>query len=137
MDTKLKQIHLTESWTPFGSMTYRGISVDFYNDCLGQQAVTLWKDQVIEFGAYNTMYEDDMKLIIDDHLDTITRFTNNPLLYGSKLTYFKNGKYRDIKLIYKGRILKVYTNVDEVDLFSIQADAETVLLHYIALYNKV
>ena len=55
-------------------MNYRGISVDFYKDCLGHQVVTMWKDKVIEFGTYNTVYQDDMKLIIDDYLDTITRF---------------------------------------------------------------
>jgi hypothetical protein len=67
-------------------MTYRGISVDFYEDCLGHQVVTMWKDKVIEFGVYNTVYQDDMKLIIDDHLDTITRFSDSPKFHGSKLT---------------------------------------------------
>ena len=67
-------------------MTYRGISVDFYEDCLGHQVVTMWKDKVIEFGTYNTVYQDDMKLIIDDYLDTITRFSEDPKFQGSKLT---------------------------------------------------
>lgn len=127
MNTELKRIHLSESWVPLDSMTYRGISVDFYEDCLGHQVVTMWKDKVIEFGVYNTVYQDDMKLIIDDHLDTITRFKDQPELYGSKLTWFQNGSFRDIKLVYKGRLLKVYTNINENDLFSIVQDAETVL----------
>lgn len=131
MNTELKRIHLSESWVPLDSMTYRGISVDFYEDCLGHQVVTMWKDKVIEFGVYNTVYQDDMKLIIDDHLDTITRFKDQPELYGSKLTWFQNGSFRDIKLVYKGRLLKVYTNINENDLFSIIQDAETVLRNYI------
>jgi hypothetical protein len=131
MDTELKRIHLSESWVPLDSMTYRGISVDFYEDCLGHQVVTMWKDKVIEFGVYNTVYQDDMKLIIDDHLDTITRFKDQPELYGSKLTWFQNGSFRDIKLVYKGRLLKVYLNTNENDLFSITQDAETVLRNYI------
>ena len=131
MNTDLKRIHLSESWDPLDSMTYRGISVDFYEDCLGHQVVTMWKDKVIEFGVYNTVYQDDMKLIIDDHLDTITRFKDQPELYGSKLTWFQNGSFRDIKLVYKGRLLKVYININENDLFSIVRDAETVLRNYI------
>ena len=131
MNTELKRIHLSESWVPLDSMTYRGISVDFYEDCLGHQVVTMWKDKVIEFGVYNTVYQDDMKLIIDDHLDTITRFKDQPELYGSKLTWFQNGSTRDIKLVYKGRLLKVYININENDLFSIVQDAETVLRNYI------
>ena len=131
MNTELKRIHLSESWVPLDSMTYRGISVDFYEDCLGHQVVTMWKAKVIEFGVYNTVYQDDMKLIIDDHLDTITRFKDQPEFYGSKLTWFQNGSFRDIKLVYKGRLLKVYININENDLFSIVQDAETVLRNYI------
>lgn len=131
MNTELKRIHLSESWVPLDSMTYRGISVDFYEDCLGHQVVTIWKDKVIEFGVYNTVYQDDMKLMIDDHLDTITRFKDQPELYGSKLTWFQNGSFRDIKLVYKGRLLKVYININENDLFSTIQDAETILRNYI------
>ena len=135
MDTELKRIHLSESWVPLDSMTYRGISVDFYEDCLGHQVVTMWKDKVIEFGTYNTVYQDDMKLIIDDYLDTITRFTEDPKFQWSKLTWFQNGKFRDIKLLYKNRILKIYTDIDENDLFSIIDDARTTLTYY--LYKHV
>lgn len=136
MNTNLKQIQLSDSWVPTAYMEYRGIQVKFYEDCLGHQIITNWEGKVIEFGAYNLQYQDDMKLIIDDYLDTITRFPQNPNLYGSKLTYFQNGKYRDIKLVYRGRILKVYTNVNENDLFSIQADAEEILLNHIEIENS-
>lgn len=135
MDTELKRIHLSESWVPLDSMTYRGISVDFYEDCLGHQVVTMWKDKVIEFGTYNTVYQDDMKLIIDDYLDTITRFPEDSKFQWSKLTWFQNGDFRDIKLLYKNRILKIYTDVDENDLISIIDDARTTLTYY--LYRHV
>lgn len=128
METNLKQIHLSESWVPLDSMTYRGITVNFYEDCIGHQVVTMWKDKVIEFGVYNTVYQDDMKMIIDDHLDTITRFSDYPEFHGSKLTWFQNGSFSDVKLLYRGRILKVYTNVDENDLFWMVDDARKVLL---------
>lgn len=135
MGTELKRIHLSESWVPLDSMTYRGISVDFYEDCLGHQVVTMWKDKVIEFGTYNTVYQDDMKLIIDDYLDTITRFSEDSKFQWSKLTWFQNGDFRDIKLLYKNRILKIYTDVDENDLISIIDDARTTLTYY--LYKHV
>ena len=127
-ETNLKQIHLSESWVPLDSMTYRGITVNFYEDCIGHQVVTMWKDKVIEFGEYNTVYQDDMKMIIDDHLDTITRFSDYPEFHGSKLTWFQNGSFSDIKLVYKGRVLKVYIDVDENDLFSIIENAKRTLL---------
>ncbi len=128
LETNLKQIHLSESWVPLDSMTYRGIAVNFYEDCIGHQVVTMWKDKVIEFGVYNTVYQDDMKMIIDDHLDTITRFSEYPEFHGSKLTWFQNGSFSDVKLLYRGRILKVYTNVTENDLFWMVDDARKVLL---------
>lgn len=131
MDTDLKQIHLSPTWIPLETFTYRGITVDCYEDRLGHQVVFPWKGKVVELGEYNTVYQDDIKLIIDDHLDTITRFSDFPELYGSKLTWFQNGSFSDIKLVYRGRILKVYINPDENDLFSITEDAKRTLYSYI------
>ena len=131
METNLKQIHLSDSWVPLETFTYRGITVDCYEDHLGHQVVFPWRGKVVELGEYNTVYQDDIKLIIDDHLDTITRFSDFPELYGSKLTWFQNGSFSDIKLVYRGRILKVYINPDENDLFSIIEDAKRTLYSYI------
>lgn len=131
MDTDLKQIHLAPSWVPLESFTYRGITVDCYEDCIGHQVVFPWRGKVIELGEYNTVYQDDIRMILDDHLDTITRFSEYPELYGSKLTRFQNGSFSDIKLVYRGRTLKVYINPDENDLFSIIADAKRLLYNYI------
>ena len=131
METDLKQIHLAPSWVPLESFTYRGITVDCYEDCIGHQVVFPWRGKVIELGEYNTVYQDDIRLILDDYLDTITRFNEYPELYGSKLTRFQNGSFSDIKLVYRGRILKVYINPDENDLFSIIEDAKRTLYSYI------
>ena len=131
METDLKQIHLAPSWVPLESFTYRGITVDCYEDCIGHQVVFPWRGKVIELGEYNTVYQDDIRLILDDYLDTITRFSEYPELYGSKLTRFQNGSFSDIKLVYRGRILKVYINPDENDLFSIIEDAKRRLYSYI------
>lgn len=130
-EVDLKQIHLSDSWVPLETFTYRGITVDCYEDRLGHQVVFPWKGKVVELGEYNTVYQDDIKLIIDDHLDTITRFSDFPEFYGSKLTWFQNGSFSDIKLVYRARILKVYINPDENDLFSIIDDAKRTLYSYI------
>ena len=127
----LKQSHLSQSWVPLESFTYRGITVDCYEDCIGHQVVFPWRGKVIELGEYNTVYQDDIKMIIDDHLDTVTRFSDLSELYGSKLTRFQNGSFSDIKLVYRGRILKVYINPNENDLFSIIEDAKRILYTYI------
>lgn len=130
-EVDLKQIHLAPSWVPLESFTYRGITVDCYEDCIGHQVVFPWRGKVIELGSYNTVYQDDIRMILDDHLDTITRFSEYPELYGSKLTRFQNGSFSDIKLVYRGRILKVYINPDENDLFSIIEDAKKLLYSHI------
>ena len=127
-ETDLKQIHLNSSWVPLESFTYRGITVDCYEDCIGHQVVFPWRGKVIELGEYNTVYQDDIRMILDDYLDTITRFSEYPNFHGSKLTWFQNGSFSDIKLVYKGRILKVYINPNENDLFSVIEDAKKVLL---------
>lgn len=130
-EVDLKQIHLAPSWVPLETFTYRGITVDCYEDCIGHQVVFPWRGKVIELGSYNTVYQDDIRLILDDYLDTITRFSEYPELYGSKLTRFQNGSFLDIKLVYRGRTLKVYINPDENDLFSIIEDAKRTLYSYI------
>lgn len=135
-DLNLKQIHLSSSWTPLETFTYRGITVDCYEDCLGHQVVFPWRGKVVELGEYNTVYQDDIKMIIDDYLDTVTRFSDRPELYGSKLTRFQNGSFSDLKLIHRGRILKVYINVNENDLFSIIEDAKLTLFNYIGELNE-
>ena len=95
------------------TLTYRGITVEFFQDPMGSQIWTYWRNKPIGFGADNWNYKDDMKAIIDDSLDTITRFDQFQALAGAKLTWFQNGKYRDIKLTYCGRLLKVFLVADE------------------------
>lgn len=95
------------------TLTYRGITVEFFQDPMGSQIWTYWRNKPIGFGTDNWNYKDDMKAIIDDSLDTITRFDQFQDLAGAKLTWFQNWKYRDIKLTYCGRLLKVFLVADE------------------------
>lgn len=94
--------------------SYRGIEVPLYEDVSGRQVVAIWNNRLYELGYFNTTYQDDLKLIIDDGLDTISRFEEYPNLYGSKLEYFQNKDNRDVRLFYRGRLLKVW--LDPLDL---------------------
>lgn len=115
---------------PCDTLDYRGFKVNLYEDAQGRQLVTVWQGKLIEFGRDNTSYQDDLKLIIDDHLDTITRFEEYPELQGSKLGYFQNSGFRDVRLSYRGRILKIYLLSEFVDLEFLIQDALKSLLTY-------
>lgn len=109
------------------SFSYRGFEVKFYEDISGHQIFAIWKNAIFEFGVFNTMYKDDMKMVIDDHLDTVTRFQEYPGFWGSKLEYFQNAGSRDLRLVYKGRILKIYLDPNELKLEDIKQDARDLL----------
>lgn len=99
------------------SFSYRGFDIGFYEDTLGHQITAIWNDSLYEFGVYNTTsYKDDMKLIIDDHLDTITRFEEQPAFRGAKLERFQNAGFSDVRLSYKGRILAVWPSPENIEL---------------------
>lgn len=88
------------------TIEYRGYTVPIYADDAGQQFYTFLDGQEICFGSYNADYEADLKYLIDKKLDTIFEFTDP--YYSAKLLWFDNNGYRDIKLIYRGRTLKIY-----------------------------
>jgi hypothetical protein len=71
-----------------------------------------------------------MKMVIDDFLDTVTRFEEYPELYGSKLEYFQNSGFRDLRLTYRGRVLKVYLLCGAPDLENLKKEAYLTLLKY-------
>lgn len=121
------------------TLDYRGFTLEFYEDLSGRQLVTIWKGLLFEFGRDNMSYRDDAKLLIDDHLDTISRFEDKPEFWGAKLQYFQNGSFSDIRLIFKGRILKVYccsSNLRSPDTERAAVeDALLVLSNYVGRIN--
>jgi hypothetical protein len=110
------------------SFSYRGIEVGFYEDVSGHQITAIWEDKLFQFGVYNTSYQDDMKMIIDDYLDTITRYEEQPAFYGAKLEYFQNAGFRDVRLLYRGRVLKVWPSPTEGELKFIEKAAVEAIL---------
>lgn len=66
---------------------------------------------------------------IDRYLDLITDFRNSPNFAGAKLEYFHNGDYRDIRLSYKGRVLKVFLVIGEVNETFLISESEKILVN--------
>lgn len=118
------------------SFSYRGIDIGFYEDTSGHQITAIWDDKLYQFGVYNTSYRDDMQIIIDDYLDTITRFEKQPAFYGSKLEYFDNAGFRDVRLIYRGRVLGVWTDASESTMRFIEEAAVEKILDEIRRRNS-
>lgn len=118
--------NLIQFGDPIDTLEYRGFRVLFYEDLSGHQLIAVWENRIYEFGVYNTQAREDMKLIIDDHLDTLTRFPEQPAFYGAKLERFQNAGFWDIRLWYRGRLLGVWT--DPVDPMRIEDQAVELIL---------
>lgn len=99
----------------YDTIEYRGERVTFLSDPSGNQCVAKWGDEIIDLGLNNIHYKEDMCRTIDRRLDLITEFRDSPDLAGAKLEWFHNGDYRDIRLSYKGRILKIFLVADPSD----------------------
>ena len=111
----------------YDTISYRDQEVTFLSDPNGDQCVAQWNSELIDLGLHNLHYKEDMCRIIDRRLDLITDFRNSPNFVGAKLEYFRNGDYRDIRLSYKGRILKVFLVVGPVNKTSLISESERIL----------
>lgn len=101
---------MTEEFPKIDELDYRGYHIDFLSDDAGQQVIAEFDNDVISFGAYNFCYREDMKDIIDRKLDTFSTELN---VFGARLEYFDNAGYRDAKLMYRQRVMKIYLLADE------------------------
>ena len=108
-------------------INYRGQEIQFLSDPSGIQCFAQWRGQLIDLGLNNIYYKEDICKFIDRTLDLITDFRNCPDFVGAKLEYFHNGDYRDIRLIYKDRILKVFLVAGEVNETLVISEAERIL----------
>ena len=92
----------------YDSISYRGEEINFLSDVSGVKCVAQWRGQLVDLGMCNIHYKEDMCRVVDRQLDFITDFRDSPNFDGAKLEWFRNGDYRDIRLTYRGRILKVF-----------------------------
>lgn len=113
----------------YDSISYRGEEINFVSDVSGVQCVAQWRGQLVDLGRCNFHYKEDMCKFVDHKLDLITDFRNQPDFAGAKLEYFRNGDYRDIRLSYKGRTLKVFLVAGEVNETLLISESERILRH--------
>ena len=92
----------------YDTIKYRDQEINFLSDPSGVQCFAQWNNQLIDLGLNNIYYKEDICKFIDRQLDLITDFRDCPNFVGAKLEYFHNGDYRDIRLSYQGRILKIF-----------------------------
>ena len=99
----------------YDAITYRNHEIEFLSDPAGVQCFGKCNNWLVDLGLNNIYYKEDMCRFIDRKLDLITDFRDSPNFAGAKLEYFHNGEYRDIRLTYQGRILKVFLVAGSVD----------------------
>ncbi len=111
----------------YDTIEYRGEEINFLSDPMGVQCFAQWRGKLIDLGLNNIYYKEDMCKYVDRTLDLITDFRNSPDFVGAKLEYFRNGAFRDIRLVYKGRILKVFLVVGTVNETLLISESEHLL----------
>ena len=112
----------------YDTIEYRGEEINFLSDPSGVQCFAQWRGELVDLGISNIYYKEDMCRFVDRRLDLITEFRNSPNFVGAKLEYFHNGDYRDIRLVYKDRILKVFLVAGSVDETFLILESEKILL---------
>lgn len=111
----------------YDSIEYRGETVMFLSEPMGVQCFAQWRGKLVDLGLNNIYYKEDMCKFIDRELDLITDFRNCLDFIGAKLEYFHNGDFRDIRLLYKGRVLKVFLVAGKVNETLLISESERIL----------
>lgn len=111
----------------YDTIEYRGEEINFLSSVDGVQCFAQWRGKLVDLGLNNIHYKDDMCKYVDRELDLITDFRNCMDFAGAKLEYFHNGNFRDIRLSYKGRILKVFLVTGPVNETLLISESEGIL----------
>lgn len=113
----------------YDTIKYRDQEINFLSDPSGVQCFAQWNSQLIDLGLNNIYYKEDVCKFIDRQLDLITDFRDCPNFVGAKLEYFHNGDYRDIRLSYQGRILKIFLVAGSVNETWLISESKKILLN--------
>jgi hypothetical protein len=113
----------------YNTLKYRDQEVNFLSDPSGVQCFAQWNNQLIDLGLNNIYYKEDICKFIDRQLDLITDFRDCPNFVGAKLEYFHNGDYRDIRLSYYNRIIKVFLVAGPVNETWVISESKKILLN--------
>jgi hypothetical protein len=121
----------------YDAITYRDHDIEFLSDPAGVQCFGKCGAWLVDLGLNNIYYKEDMCRFIDRQLDLITDFRDSPDFAGAKLEYFHNGDRRDIKLSYRGRILKIFLVAGIVNENWIISESKKILLNSGLLENNL
>ena len=121
----------------YDTISYRGQEIYFLSDVAGVHCVAQWNSQLVDLGMCNIYYKEDMCKFIDRQLDLITDFRDYPNFTGAKLEYFHNGDYRDIKLSYKGRVLKIFLVAGKVNETLLISESRKILVNSGLLEDEI
>lgn len=113
----------------YDAIVYRDHEIEFLSDTAGVQCFGKCNDWLVDLGLNNIYYKEDMCRFIDRQLDLITDFRDYPDFAGAQLSYFNNNGYRDIKLAYKGRLIKIFLVVGLVDETWIISESKKILVN--------
>ena len=111
----------------YNTIRYRDQEINFLSDPSGVQCFAQWRGKLWDLGLNNIYYKEDICRVVDRELDLITDFRNYPDFAGAKLEYFRNGDFRDIRLCYKGRVLKIFLVAGSVDETFLISESERIL----------
>ena len=111
----------------YDEIEYRDQIVKFLSDPSGVQCFAQWRGKLIDLGLNNIYYKEDACRYIDRELDLITDFRDCPNFVGAKLEYFHNGDFRDIRLSFRGRVLKVFLVAGELNEISVISESKRIL----------
>lgn len=111
----------------YDEIEYRKERILFLSDPSGVQCFAQWRGKLVDLGLNNIYYKEDLCRYVDRILDLITDFRNCPNFVGAKLEYFKNGDFRDIRLVYKDRILKIFLVAGPVNETFLISESERIL----------
>lgn len=111
----------------YDTISYRDQIINFLSDVTGARCFAQWNNQLVDLGTNNLYYKEDMCRFVDQRLDLITTFRDCPNFAGAKLEYFRNGDYRDIRLSYRGRILKIFLVCGEVNEIRLISESKKIL----------
>ena len=111
----------------YDTIKYREEEVNFLSSVDGVQCFAQWRGRLIDLGLNNLYYKEDICKYIDRDLDLITDFRNSEDFVGAKLEYFHNGDFRDIRLVYRGRLLKVFLVIGPINETLLISESERIL----------
>lgn len=125
---------MTKDYKIITTFDYRGIHLDLYLDELNQELFTFWPktNELVSFGSYNADFREDARYLIDRQLDFIAEDFGEGIT-GARLEYFDNAGHRDIRLVYQGRVIKIFLVVvaSQINKSKLIAKSRQILLKLI------